>query len=269
MLLRAAAAARRWNGATPAARPAASPHEWRVTHPDLLLYEYEASPWCRRVRETLCLLDLEHSVFPCPRETLRLEGAYGARSRHRPAVAAAGGALRFPFLHDRTQHAALNGSEAIVAHLWRHYGQDAARTRLDAVLNGGALPRALDFAALAAPSVLRPWAECGLMLAPSRRAEAPLVLHGCEPQPGSRLLREKLCILQLPYVYKPRGVEVGAIPHLADPNTGWASFGARDGLNYLEETYQLGPPLKLNAPVPDPNFGDKHSTSWLSIFFRP
>jgi hypothetical protein len=32
--------------------------------PDLVLYEYEASPWCRRVRETLGVLGLVALIKP-------------------------------------------------------------------------------------------------------------------------------------------------------------------------------------------------------------
>jgi len=264
----ACAAARGWNGAVFAKRPVdgTSPHEFRDMHPDLRLYEYEASPWCRRVRETLCVLDLEHTVLPCPRETLRLEGAYGPSSRYKPEVVAAGGRLLFPFLHDRSAEVAVNGSGEIVAYLWERYGKDAERPQLDRLLNGG-LPKPLDFASLVAPSALRPWAECGLLLAPSRAPAAPLVLHGCEPDDGTRLLREKLCMLQLAYRYRPRVAQ--PIPHLEDPNTGWAAFGARDGLRYLEERYQEGPCLSHVAPVPNPNLGDPDRRSWISTFLRP
>ena len=33
----------------------------------LELYEFEACPYCRKVRETLSVLDLEAMVYPCPR----------------------------------------------------------------------------------------------------------------------------------------------------------------------------------------------------------
>ena len=70
--------------------------------PSLVLYEYEASPYCRRVREALCVLGLSVEVRPCPRETLRREGAFGGGARHKPEVIEQGGRLLFPFLHDRT-----------------------------------------------------------------------------------------------------------------------------------------------------------------------
>lgn len=179
----------------------------------------------------------------------------------------AGGALLFPFLLDKTSGVALNGSSDIVQHLWRSYGEDVHQSRLDSLLNGG-LPKQLDFPLLASPSALRPWAEAGLMLAPSKAPAMPLVLHGCEPEPGTRQLREKLCMLQLAYHYRPRAL-AHVLPHLEDPNTGWASFGARDGLSYLEARYQLGPCLAHTAPVPGTNLGDSDRTSWISSLLRP
>ena len=42
-------------------------------------------------------------------------------------------------------------------------------------------------------------------------------------------------------------------------------FGADSILRYIDETYALGVPLPINAPVPEPNLGDTR-TSWLSTF---
>ena len=303
---RGAAAVRLWNGATPALR--AGP----VPRPDLTLYEYEASPWCRRVRETLCILGLEADVRPCPRETMRVEGAYSAASVYKPEVTAAGGRLLFPFLIDRSAGVALNQSATIVEHLWAAYGADVeARPTVDRWLNGrpaldiekpvleaSLLPKLLDFALLAGPSGLRPWPHCGLLAAPpaKKRPEKQLVLHACEPEPGCRLVREKLCMLQLPYRHIPRPVDAyrtrlepegcraspatpihtrlrstadRPLPHLEDPNTGWASFGAAQALQYLEAEYQPGEALPLDAifaPVPEHNLGDARR-SWFSGVF--
>ena len=57
------------------------------------------------------------------------------------------------------------------------YGDGVERPRADALLNGGALPRLIDFALLAGPSGFRPWASCGLTVAPSSAPAEPLVLH--------------------------------------------------------------------------------------------
>ena len=260
-----AAAARLWNGAHVAAR-ASGP----APTPDLTLFEYEASPFCRRVRETLCILGLRTLILPCPRETLRREGAYGTGSQHKDKVRdlSSDVKLLFPVLHDRTAGVALNQSAVICEHLWSNYGHGVDRPRVDALLNGRQLPRPLDFALLAAPSSLRPWPSAGLMAAaPSPGAEAlsltPLIVHGCEPDPGCRLLRERLCELQLPYVHVPTSIDA-PLPHLEDPTSGFRCFGAHHALEYLETRYRGAPCLSLGAPVPEPNFGDGDRKSWLT-----
>ena len=73
---------------------------------DLVLFEYEASPYCRRVRETACALDLDLLVRPCPRTTMLSEGTIDP-TRHRFRAAARNALdahagrdapLRFPLL---------------------------------------------------------------------------------------------------------------------------------------------------------------------------
>ncbi|CAO2042409.1 unnamed protein product [Urochloa humidicola] len=39
--------------------------------PTLQLYEFEACPFCRRVREAMTELDLSAEVYPCPKGSLR------------------------------------------------------------------------------------------------------------------------------------------------------------------------------------------------------
>ena len=40
----------------------------------LALYEYEACPFCAKVREALTVLDLDYLAYPTPRETLKQYG---------------------------------------------------------------------------------------------------------------------------------------------------------------------------------------------------
>jgi hypothetical protein len=52
---------------------------------DLILYDFEASPWCRLVREYATILDLTLTIKPCPRETLFFgEASFGPKSQFRP-----------------------------------------------------------------------------------------------------------------------------------------------------------------------------------------
>ena len=263
--LKLAALCRLRNGSVQVARTGRAPT------PRLRLYEYEASPYCRRVRETLNVLGLRCLILPCPRETLRAEGAYSARSRFRDEVKEHGGRLLFPYLVDDTAGVKLNESKAIVEHLWKHYGADSSRPWSDRVLNGGHLPRPLDFALLAAPSGLRPWPECGLLAASaSEPASEPLVLHGNEADEGTRLVRELMCELMIPYYYEPSESHPHrALPHLEDPGTQFKCFGARMARAYLNERYRRGPALSLTAHVTEcENLGDRDRTSWLTHALR-
>ncbi|XP_050378789.1 uncharacterized protein LOC126796067 [Argentina anserina] len=56
----------------------------------LQLFEFEACPFCRRVREALTELDLSAEVYPCPKGSIR----------HRELVNISGGKEQFPFLID-------------------------------------------------------------------------------------------------------------------------------------------------------------------------
>ena len=250
--------------------------------PELILYEYEASPYCRRVRETLCVLGLPALIKPCPRETLQREGAYSRHARNKPEILSQGGRLLFPFLVDATAGVQLNESREIVEHLWRTYGGDvierpASDTWLNSIVDPPGLPpsrvrlpRPVDFALLALPSAVRAWPSAGLMAASaSKPAEAPLVLHGHEHCEGTRLVRELLCQLELEYRSVPveaayAGRTPRPLPHFEDPATGFVCFGAAHALSYLNDAYRRGPTLGLAAPVPEPNLGDSDRTSWLS-----
>ena len=247
---RAASAARLWNR-QPLLRTTAT------LTPALVLYEYEASPWCRRVRETLGALGLEALIKPCPRETLRAEGAYGPSSRFRAEASTACRRLSFPLLIDKTANVVMSDSMLIMEHLWLAYGDGVERPMLDRVLNTREYTRSLvfDFPLLVSPSALRPWPWAGVMLAPSRANKEPLILYGCEADADSRLVREALCALQLSYHSRPRSL-AAPLPALEDPNTGFATVGAEQALRYLDETYRTGEGLSLLAPMPTPNLGE-------------
>ena len=64
-----------------------------VTRPakPVILYEYESSPFCRKVREICCLLDIECEMRPVPGAR---QGAFAQK------LAAAGGKMTVPYLED-------------------------------------------------------------------------------------------------------------------------------------------------------------------------
>ena len=81
--------------------------------PTLQLYEFEACPFCRRVREAMTELDLSAEVYPCPKGSLR----------HRDVVRKIGGKEQFPLLVDASTGVTMYESGDIVKYLFKQYGQ--------------------------------------------------------------------------------------------------------------------------------------------------
>lgn len=237
-----------WRG-TAAFRPAR-----RQPVRELLLYDFEACPFCRLVREALTEMDLDVQVRPCPK----------GGQRFRPEVADRGGKLQFPFLVDPHTGEALYESADILEYLAERYDARAHGRR--------GLARAWRLAGAQLASAMR--GRRGLRARPSRAPEQPLELYGFESSPYSRLVREVLCELELPYRLRNTGKAVWAdmgppwvrqrlfpdhpirgrnrqrlfertgrlqVPYLVDPNTGDAMFESARIVAYLEHTYALAP----------------------------
>ena len=110
----------------------------------------------------------------------------------------------------------------------------------------------------------------GLAAEDSREAADPLELYSFEASPFARLVRERLCELELPYVVRQMGrtgiddwlppplrqrirpdyspkqrnrrallsrAGTVAVPYLADPNTGEALFESGRIVDYLDNQY--------------------------------
>jgi len=173
--------------------------------------------------------------------------------------------LKFPVLVDENTGVKIQmaESEKIVSYLWKTYGADAKPDL------GYRLGRLLDFEPyMMLPLFLRPMLSHGMLRVPSKAPSQPLELWSFEGSPFARLVREALCVLELPYVL--RNVAHGSeakrlsfrekwgtrlssarrasskttiqIPFLFDPNTG-AELGSAKIVKYLYATYQQGPPL--------------------------
>jgi glutathione S-transferase len=197
----------------------------------LQLYEFEACPYCRKVREALSILDLDADVFPCPK---------GA-PRFRAEVQRRGGKAQFPWLVDPNSGIEMYESDAIVSYLFERYGDGSVPLSL-------ALGPLTDLSAQLA-SVWRP--GFGAFYVPSRAPEKPLELWSFEASPFCRLVREQLCVLELPY--RLHNVAKGSskradfvrrsgkmmVPYLVDPNTGKELFESADIVAYLQETYAV------------------------------
>ena len=219
----------------------------------LTLYEYEASPWCRVVREHLQLLGLPVLIKPCPRQTLFKEGAFDTNAVFRKEAweiyeqenqndekeKEMKMMYQFPLLVDETSSSSspeiVSESSTIIRHLWEKYSDNVIEERpsVDLKLNSNGLPFFVRFPLLSAPSAVRPFPHCGLFQLPSsfhapqvnttsttKEPLKPLVFRGKEGCPESRLVRERLCSLLIPYYNHPNTREHDTIIQLEDPNGG-------------------------------------------------
>lgn len=223
----------------------------------LKLYDIEASPYCRLVRERLSEMDLDVMILPCP----------SGGSRFRPE---AGGILgrkpQFPLLVDDNTGTTLIESADIIAYLSSTYGSRSSRSQ--------GIGRALAVAGsfLATLLMLRARGITGMKAVPARAAAQPLELYSFEASPYSKPVRARLCELELPYLLHntakaaladigppsvrdklfkaPQGTSRNRrwlsentgrvqVPYLIDPNTGTAMYESQRILDYLDRTYAL------------------------------
>jgi glutathione S-transferase len=199
----------------------------------LELYEFEACPWCRKVREALTVLDLEAVIRPCPK---------GGR-RFRPEVERRGGKAQFPYLVDPNTGKEMYESAEIVETLFEHYG-------------AGAPPRLLGrgLAADLSAGLASAWRPgFGARYRGARAPEALLELYSFEASPFCRIVREALCALEIPYLLHNVGKGSPSraafvarsgrmqVPWLVDPNSGVEIFESADIVRYLEATYAEKP----------------------------
>ena len=214
------------------------------------LFDFEACPYCRNVREALTALQLDAEIYPCPK----------GGNRFRPEALRLGGKMQFPLLVDPNTDSVMYESADIVAYLFRTYGDrnvplSYRRTSIQPA-----------FGALA--SGVR-----GLHGVRARSSRGPrdlLHLWSFEGSPYSRLVRERMTELETPYVLhnlgKERWGEIGPpsfrleggpyvpesggkreaflkahgrvqVPYLEDPNTGTKIFESAAIIDYLEFTY--------------------------------
>lgn len=82
----------------------------RAPEQPLLLYSFEASPYCRIVREVLSELELPHQLVNV-----------GKRSAARPAFRERSGRMMVPWLHDPNTGTEMFESAEIVRYLERTY----------------------------------------------------------------------------------------------------------------------------------------------------
>uniref|UniRef100_A0A061QSF8 Thioredoxin family protein n=1 Tax=Tetraselmis sp. GSL018 TaxID=582737 RepID=A0A061QSF8_9CHLO len=207
-------------------------YKFRRPLKSLEVYEFEGCPYCKMVREALSILDLDVMVYPCPQG--------GRRWRQKAAELSCQDTV--PVLRDPNTATVLHDSTSIIQHLFQNYG-------------GGEVPLPLRLTPLAvATAGLTQMARFsrGTHARPSAAAPEPLELWGHEGSPFVKLVRERLCELEIPYFYKTcaRGslkrremVEsLGdfQVPYIKDPNTGRGMFESHHIVEYLQRTYGDG-----------------------------
>src|SRR5512143_2128765 len=224
----------------------------RASRPALLfeLYEFEGCPFCRVVREVLTELDLDAMIYPCPK----------GGTRFRPELLKQGGKEQFPYLRDPSTGRAMYESADIIKYLFETYGGGTVPLRWQAV---GAQQLGSAFAGM--------WRfGAGRRVRPSKAPQQPLELYSFEASPFARLVRERLCELEIPYILRSMGRSTPAdwlpprvrdalqihpepatlnrkvlleragritVPYLVDPNAGVEMGEAAEIIEHLQSRY--------------------------------
>ncbi|MCO5593889.1 hypothetical protein L7F22_047908 [Adiantum nelumboides] len=190
----------------------------------LQLYEFEACPFCRRVREALTELDLTAEVYPCPKGS----------QRHRNLVRETGGKEQFPYLIDVSTGISLYESGDIVKYLFKTYGggRKPSKGLLESTILTGWVPTLLR-----AGRGMSRW-QAAIPEIPPKKLE----LFSYENNQFARIVREALCELELPYVLHNVGLgSPGSsqvqVPLLLDPNTGVRVENHEQITQYLFKNY--------------------------------
>jgi len=198
----------------------------------LELYDFEACPYCRKVREVLSELDLDYRVHPV---------AQG--SGRRAELVRRGGKMQAPYLVDPNTGTELYESDDIIRYLNATYGEgEQAGWRLP-------VPAILDDVNSTLASAVRFGRGSRCRRGGLRETFEPLTLFNMEGSPYCRKVRETLSELDLEYVVRnlPKGSPKRAeltrrggkmqVPYLIDPNTRREMYESDDIIAYLEAQY--------------------------------
>lgn len=216
----------------------------------LELYDFEACPYCRLVREALTELDLDAMIYPCPK----------GGKRFRPRVSELGGKTQFPFLVDPNTGDQMYESLDIIAYLFETY----AKRPMPLKWRAGTLQKL----GSSVTGITR--GMSGVRVRPSRPPAEPLQLYSFESSPFARPVRDLLCELEIPYILRSAGrtrisdwvppairdamnmpsdpdlynrkallERAGrvSIPYLIDPNTDEEMGESEEIIHYLTATY--------------------------------
>jgi hypothetical protein len=141
-----------------------------------------------------------------------------------------GGREMFPYLVDPNTGTAMYESDDIVRYLYRNYGAGRAPLAMT-------LPIVTEMTASFATMLY----SRGFSASPSTLPEQPLELIGTEASPQTRIVRSRLCTLELPYVMRCAEADsTRPIPQLRDPNAADVDFvavGVEPALRHLNAEY--------------------------------
>jgi len=216
----------------------------------LALFEHEGNTQCKKAREIISALDLSVLVYPCPRPTI-VHKDLVPHSRFRDVVTKEMGSCQLPCLFDDDKGKKIAGGDQIVDYIWETYSPPGAHKPF---LFSLLVPSFVNEILLLASTCVRPaFRKTGARQTPSRVPEnmKPLKLWSFEACPYSRLVRETLSTLELPYILYNCGKgskmletqKIGTkihIPYLEDPNNDFSSAESSSINAYLRKTYQIG-----------------------------
>ena len=208
----------------------------------LILYEYDASPYCKRVREMINLLDLNVEYRPCPGAR---QGYFSQELYERT------GRRTVPYLIDENTGVEMFESSDQIEYLLKTYGP----TDTESYDRKALWPITFEGFSLATSTAVAillnmPGARKQENALATNEKMKPLELWGYECSPFVRPVREKLSSLCLPHVMvscsrgsanrnkliEKTGVKF-QVPFLVDPNTGVELFESPEIVDYLEAVY--------------------------------
>jgi glutathione S-transferase len=198
----------------------------------LVLYENESSPYCKRVREMMNLLDITYECRPCFEAN---RNAWGVNS-DRP----------LPYLFDPNTDETIFGDDEIIAILLDRYGPSSSTFDRKALW-----PIEFKAFSVLTSQIGNPTVTQQRNARPDNERMKPLELWGYECSPFVRPVKEKLSALGLPHRIvscsrgsrnRDRMVENTGrfqVPFLVDANTGIEMFEGAEIVEYLEAVYTV------------------------------
>lgn len=208
----------------------------------LILYEYDGSPFCKRVRETINLLDLTVEYRPCP----------GARqSTFSQELLERTGKQTVPYLIDPNTGVEMFESDDQIKYLLEAYGPDKNSYDMKALWPITFKEFSIYTSTIAAILRGMPGSKRQANARQDNEKMLPIELWGYEASPFVKPVREKMVSLALPHIMiscargssnRDKLVEITGrfqVPYLVDPNTGVEMFESPEICDYLDKVYTV------------------------------